>query len=299
MFTDTSLPYAALVAVYTVAAHTSTRTAMVTGVVTVLSVVAALLVDDRDDLADWAIGLLSVTVAWLLGNNVRTQRAYGDAMAARAADLERDRATAEARAAAEERLRLARELHDVAAHHVSVIALHAEAGQSALDASAPEQVVRSLTVIADTARTTLTELRRVVGVLREPQDAPRSPQPGLGLLPDLVAEVEDAGVPVTLQVHGEPRPLGPAVDTSAYRIVQEALTNVLRHAGTAHAAVTVTYDDDGVGLEVLDDGAGPAAASSPGTDSSACASAPPRSAVPSPPAPDPTAASPSTPTCRA
>ena len=119
-------------------------------------------------------------------------------------------------------------------------------------------------MIGNVARATLTELRRVVGVLRGGGDVPYVPQPGLRHLPALVAEVEHAGVPVTLRVAGEPRPIGDAVDASAYRIVQEALTNVLRHARAAHAEVTVTYAPDAVSLQVIDDGTGSAAVAPPG-----------------------------------
>ena len=174
-------------------------------------------------------------------------------------------------------LRLARELHDVAAHHVSVIALHAEAGQSLLP-DHPDRADQAFAIIGEVARTTLTELRRVVGVLREDDAAPLAPQPGLRNLPTLVAEVEQAGVPVTLHVRGAPRPISDAVDTSAYRIVQEALTNVLRHARAGHAEVNVTYGDDAVSVEVLDDGAGAADGDdAAGTGWSGCASGSPRS----------------------
>jgi signal transduction histidine kinase len=261
-FPDPTLPYAPLIAVYTAAALSSARVAMRVGVITAISIVVSMLIDPHDDLLDWLVALLSVTTAWLVGNNVRVQRAYGAAMAARADDLERDHALAAERAAADERLRLARELHDVAAHHVSVIALHAEAGQSLLP-DHPDRADDAFSVIGDVARTTLTELRRVVGVLRDGDGPPLAPQPGLGNLPALVAEVVQAGVPVTLAVAGAPRPISDAVDTSAYRIVQEALTNVLRHADAAHAEVTVTYAPDAVSVEVLDDGQGPCGESSP------------------------------------
>jgi signal transduction histidine kinase len=245
-----------LIAVYTVAAHTRARTAARAGVITLTVVAAGLIIDPHDDMLDWLVAILSVTTAWLIGNNVRTQLAYAEELEARAARLERDRQAEAVRAVAEERLRLARELHDVAAHHVSVIALHAEAGQSQLpdDTAGADQ---SFATIGQVARTTLRELRRVVGVLREQGDAPLVPQPGLRQLPALVHEVEQAGVPVTLRVSGAPRPIGDAVDASAYRIVQEALTNVLRHAGPATAEVNVTYLDGSVSVEVLDNGAGP------------------------------------------
>jgi signal transduction histidine kinase len=253
---DPTLPYAALVAVFTVAAHTRARTAAWALLVTLVSLVIALSIDAEADFLDWLVNALAITSAWLLGFTVSAQRAYGTAMAERAAALERDRADAEQRAIAEERLRLARELHDVTAHHVGVIALHAEAGQATLPDD-PARAAASFEVIAGVARDALHELRSVVGMLRESAGDPRRPQPGLDQLPTLAAEVGHAGVPVTLAVRGEPRPLGAALEASAYRIVQEALTNVLRHAGARHAEVTVTYEEGAVDVEVADDGAGP------------------------------------------
>ena len=255
-FPDPRLPYGPLIVLYTVAAYTSARIAVWAGVVTLAAVAAGMIIDPGDDVLDWLVSLLLVTTTWLIGNNVRTQRAYAEEMGARAARLERERQAEAERAVAEERLRLAREFHDVAAHHVSVIALHAEAGQSQLP-SDPAGADQSFAIIGRVARTTLSELRRVVGVFREQGEAPLVPQPGLRQLPALVHEVERAGVPVTLRVSGAPRPLVDAVDAAAYRIVQEALTNVLRHAGPATAAVDVIYDADAVLLEVVDDGAAP------------------------------------------
>jgi signal transduction histidine kinase len=255
-FPDPVLPYGPLVAVYTVAAYTSWRTSMTAGVVTAVVVAASMIIDPHDDIVDWLIAFLSTTTAWLIGNNVRTYRAYTQELEAKAARLERERRAEAERAVADERLRLARELHDVAAHHVSVIALHAEAGQSLLPDD-PERADQAFGVIGQVARTTLTELRRVVGVLREEGAAPLVPQPGLDQLPALVRDVERAGVPVTLTVSGAPGTISRTLDTSAYRIVQEALTNVLRHAGPAAAHVTVTYEPDAIAVEVLDDGVGP------------------------------------------
>ena len=131
-FSDPMLPYGLLIAVYTVAAHTSARTAAWTGLITVAVIAVSLLIDPHQDAIDWLIAIMSSTTAWLIGNNVRTQRAYAQQLEARAERLERERQAEADRAVAEERLRIARELHDVAAHHVSVIGLHAEAGQSLL-----------------------------------------------------------------------------------------------------------------------------------------------------------------------
>jgi len=256
-FPDPVLPYGPLIAVYTVAAYTNWRTSAIAGIVTAAVIAGSMIVDPHDDLVDWLIAFLSTTTAWLVGNNVRVYRAYTRELEAKAERLDRDRRAEAERAVAEERLRLARELHDVAAHHVSVIALHAEAGQALLPRD-PERANQSLAVIGEVARTTLTELRQVVGVLRDDGAAPLAPQPGLEQLPMLVDEVERAGLPVALQVSGTPGSISRTLDTSAYRIVQEALTNVLRHAGPATAQVRIRYEPDAVAVEVLDDGVGPA-----------------------------------------
>jgi signal transduction histidine kinase len=261
-FPDPMLPYGPLIAVYTVAAYTSWRTSMITGIVTAAVIAGGMIIDPHDDLVDWLVAFLSTTTAWLIGNNVRTYRAYASELEAKAERLDRDRRAEAERAVADERLRLARELHDVAAHHVSVIALHAEAGQALLPDD-PERADQSLAVIGEVARTTLTELRRVVGVLRDDQAAPLSPQPGLDQLPLLVDEVERAGLPVTLEVSGTPGSISRTLDTSVYRIVQEALTNVLRHAGPATAHVRIGYEPGAVAVEVLDDGVGTANGAGP------------------------------------
>jgi signal transduction histidine kinase len=261
-FPDPMLPYGPLIAVYTVAAYTSWRTSMITGIVTAAVIAGGMIIDPHDDLVDWLVAFLSTTTAWLIGNNVRTYRAYTSELEAKAERLDRDRRAEAERAVADERLRLARELHDVAAHHVSVIALHAEAGQALLPDD-PERADQSLAVIGEVARTTLTELRRVVGVLRDDQAAPLAPQPGLDQLPLLVDEVERAGLPVTLEVSGTPGSISRTLDTSVYRIVQEALTNVLRHAGPATAHVRIGYEPGAVAVEVLDDGVGTANGAGP------------------------------------
>jgi signal transduction histidine kinase len=197
------------------------------------------------------------SVAWLTGlafaeRNVRTAE-----LEERAARLERER-EAEARAAvAEERARLAREMHDVVAHSLSVMVVQAEAAEAMLD-SDPQRARRPLEAVQETGRSALTELRRMLGVLREMADEgpALAPQPGLAGLDALVASVRAAGLPVEVRVEGEPRPLPPGIDLSAYRIVQEGLTNALKHAGPARAEVVVTYGERELELRVSDDGRG-------------------------------------------
>jgi signal transduction histidine kinase len=172
---------------------------------------------------------------------------------ARLAERERDVAAREA--VVEERARIARELHDVVAHHVSMIVLQAGAERHSLsDQQEPTREV--LGTIERTGRGALTEMRRLLKMLRDEESDPLAPQPRLGDLPLLVSQVRDAGLPVELEIDGDPRELPVGLELSAYRIVQEALTNALKHAGDAAATVRVRYRDDAIELEVVDDGGG-------------------------------------------
>jgi signal transduction histidine kinase len=175
-------------------------------------------------------------------------------------ELERERGARSA--VAEERARIARELHDVVAHGVSVIAIQSDAAEAALSRD-PELAGPPLRAIKGSAREALTEMRRLLGLLRSDEDdgSGTLPQPGLGQLDQLVAR---AGVPVKLEIGGEPRPLPAGVDISAYRIVQEALTNVRKHAGPVATTVTIAWADTRVELTVRDTGPGAAAPPAPG-----------------------------------
>jgi signal transduction histidine kinase len=170
----------------------------------------------------------------------------------RLAERERDLAAREA--VVEERARIARELHDAIAHDVSLMVVQAGAERRALDDDSPTKEV--LETVEQVGRGALTEMRRLVGMLRSDQDDPLAPQPGLRDLSLLVAQVREAGLPVELSVDGEPRELPVGLELSAYRIVQEALTNALKHAGEARATVHVRYAPDTLELEIVDDGGG-------------------------------------------
>jgi signal transduction histidine kinase len=173
----------------------------------------------------------------------------------RAQLAERERDVAAREAVVEERARIARELHDAIAHNVSMMVVQAGAERRTLD---PESGTTRevLATIEQIGRGALTEMRRLVGMLRSDDVDPLAPQPGLGDLPTLVTQVQEAGLPVELQVEGESRKLPVGLELSAYRIVQEALTNALKHAGDAHATVRVAYGPDSLELEIVDDGAG-------------------------------------------
>jgi signal transduction histidine kinase len=212
-----------------------------------------------------AVGVLAViaqfAAVWAIGVALRSRRAATDARVREADErAEAERQTA-ARVLAEERLRIAQELHDVVAHSMSVIAVQAGVGAHVLD-ERPEQARAALEAISATSRGTLTELRRLLGVLRD-SDGVRShaPAPGLSDLPHLVDDVRAAGVPATLHVEGHNPGIAHAgVELSAYRIVQEALTNVIKHAGKpTRVDVTVRYAPYALALEIVDDGRGVAA----------------------------------------
>jgi len=211
-------------------------------------------------LADVVGEWLFVGGVWLLGRWVRQRRARTEDLERHAAELAADRDALAREAVADERARIAREMHDAVAHSVSVMVLQAGAAEQVLGTS-PERARESLATIQDSGREAIVELRRMLGLLRDPAaGASLDPQPGLGRLDALLEQVRAAGLPVELAVEGEPRRLPPGIDRSVYRIVQEGLTNALKYAGPAHATVRLRYGDLAVELEVLDDGRGPAGA---------------------------------------
>jgi signal transduction histidine kinase len=242
-----------LVAVYSVGAHTRGR-ALALGSLVVLGGIAAAMIADGSSLNVSGFLFFGFFLGgpFLAGIAIRIRRE-------RESSLARERDERARAAVAEERTRIARELHDVVAHAISVVVLQARGGRRSL-ASEPEEARRALDAIEATASQALAEMRRLLGMLRADDEAVGlAPQPGVAGLGALVEQVRDAGLPTELHVEGKARELPPGVDLSAYRIVQEALTNALKHAGTrARARVVVTYEDDGLLLEVVDDGTGPA-----------------------------------------
>jgi signal transduction histidine kinase len=194
---------------------------------------------------------------WVAGRVVRSRRELTLELADRNVLLERDRDEKARVAVAQERTRIARELHDVVAHCVNVMVVQAAAERRSLGAADGGETAAVLASIEDTGREALTEMRRLLGILRrEGEHPPLEPPASLRGLESLVEQVRGSGLPVALRVEGEPRSLAPGVDLSAYRIVQEALTNTLKHAGPARAEVRVVHRARELELIVSDDGAG-------------------------------------------
>ena len=261
----TAADFALLVIVYTVAANGArwaSRIALVMG----LS--AATLAQVRWPQEHTSVpGQVAVVVfqtvpfalAWVMGDSMRFRRAYFAQLEERAARLEKEREAQAKVAVAAERARIARELHDVVAHNVSVMVVQADGAAYVLDA-APDQAKKALETISSTGRQALAEMRRLLGVLRtgEHQESGEYvPQPDVEQIEDLVQQCRGSGLPVDFRIEGTPRPLPSGVELTAYRIVQEALTNTRKHGGpNAGASVRLVYFDDGLGLLVEDDGKG-------------------------------------------
>ncbi len=246
-YPDPFLPLGPLVALHAVVVLCPRRVSTTIGVTTLAAIAVATAAARDSDAIDYFVVFVSLAFTWALAENQR-QRAV-QAAASHAEDARR--------AVADERARIARELHDVVAHHVSMIVVQAEAGASVTSAS-PDQAVERFDAIGSTGRQALDELRRLLGVLRD--DSERGavdPQPGVADLDELVRDVQQAGLPVDVRVEGQVRALPAGLDLSVYRIVQEALTNTLKHAGPARASVALRYEGDAVEVEVSDDGFGP------------------------------------------
>ncbi|WP_035927762.1 sensor histidine kinase [Pseudofrankia saprophytica] len=249
----------AMAALYWLADHTDRRTAIVFTGATATVVVTAALIGDP---ASYPLVLKTIgPIAWLilpaaLGNTARLRRGYLAAERARAEHAEHTREQEAHRRVIDERTRIARELHDVVAHHITLA--NAQASTAAhLSTTRPEQTREILTGLTATTSAALRDLKATVGLLRadDSPHAPLEPAPGLGRLPDLTAALAAAGLTVTVDVAGNPRPLSPGVDLTAFRVIQEALTNVAKHAATNTAHVQITYYRDMLTMSVINDGA--------------------------------------------
>jgi signal transduction histidine kinase len=251
-----------LVAFYTVAANEPRRKALAAAAVTSIGILLSLMgYAASGRLSDWAPNLgstyLLFGVAWLVGDNLRVRRAYTKELEDRATDLMAEREDRASMAVIEERARIARELHDVVAHYVSVMVVQAAGARRVADKD-PAAARGALEAVEAAGRTALAEMRRMLEVLRD-DDPGMGPQPGLGELDRLVEQVRSVGLPVELKIEGTACCLPAGMDLAAYRIVQEALTNTVKHGGKADALVTVTYATDTLEIEVIDDGRGAAA----------------------------------------
>jgi signal transduction histidine kinase len=248
-------PFPAGLALYTIASQFDRRTSLRAGAASVAVLALTLSLSYHIVLTIAYPGrLLPFAVAWMIGDSVRTRRQYIAALEERAERLERERAAEAARAVAEEQARIARELHDVIAHNVSVMVVQAAAGNDVFD-SRPDRARDALRNIEQTGRSALDELRRLLLGVRD-GSAEYAPQPGIADLDGLLDQVRAAGLDVTLTIEGAPTALPSAVELSAYRIVQEALTNTLKHARATRADVCIRYEPHELGLEIHDDGIG-------------------------------------------
>lgn len=251
-------PFGALLALYTVAAHCDRRRSL-QGAGLALAANLVVFATARWDITLGTVvgnGVVFVTV-WVIGDNLQTRRAYVAGLQERAEQAEQTRAEEARRAVAKERSRIARELHDVVAHSMSVMIIQAGAARRVVQHD-PARATEAIGAIEATGRGAMTEMRRLLGVLREDagEQPSLAPQPSIRHLRALVDQCADAGLDVRLEVQGDERDLPPGVDLSAYRIVQEALTNTMKHAGPAAAVVRIHYGPDEVEVEVRDDGRG-------------------------------------------
>ncbi|MEU6986993.1 sensor histidine kinase [Streptomyces sp. NPDC046324] len=260
--------FAMLVIIYTVAAHDGPRWASRLALAGGLSAATLSMLRWPSETSPGSalahvfftvIMTVPFALAWVLGDSLRTRRAYFAQLEERASRLEKEREAQAKVAVAAERARIARELHDVVAHNVSVMVVQADGAAYVLDSS-PETAKQALETISSTGRQALAEMRRLLGILRtgEHQEAGEYvPQPDVEQIEDLVEQVRGAGLTVDFRIEGTPRPLPSGVELTAYRIVQEALTNTRKHGGPdVGASVRLVYFDDGLGLLVEDDGRG-------------------------------------------
>jgi signal transduction histidine kinase len=256
------IPLALGVALYTLMTLRSDRGARLLAAVSILTVAIAVLSAGGLEFGAAAARVVFLIAAALLGDSIGSRRAYIHEIEQKAERLEREQEIEARRAAAEEQARIARELHDVVAHALSVIVVQAGAADDAFDRD-PHAAHESIRAVDDAARSALADLRRVLGILQQ-EEPQYEPQAGLDRLDSLVESVRATGLAVSLEVEGAQRPLPPSVEMSAYRIVQEALTNSLKHAQAAHVRIRIRYGD-ALEVDIRDDGRGAAnGAAAPG-----------------------------------
>jgi signal transduction histidine kinase len=244
----------ALVAVYTAGAYLPLRDAVAGLALAIAGIGASFAGSSTNGHSDFAFTSVVVTAGWLVGRGMHGRVTQTAALAERTQRLEQEAEAERAAAIAEERRRIARDLHDVIAHSVSVMVVQAGAAEDVFDRD-PAGVLEPIRAVQKTGRGALIEISRLLGLLREDgAELGLTPQPRLDDLPELVAQTEAAGLPVDLRIEGTPRPLPLGVDLSVYRIAQEALTNARKHSAGSRADVVLRYHDDAVELTVENDG---------------------------------------------
>jgi signal transduction histidine kinase len=250
------------VALYTLAASNESRTRRGLGLAAIPVIAVALTIGSGGaEFGSTAFHVVFLAAAWLLGDAIGARRAYVREIEQKAERLERERLTEARRVIAEEQARIGRELHDVVAHALSVIVVQAGAAEDVFEVD-PALARPPIRAIDTAARAALADLRRVLGALHT--DAGYEPQPSLARLDGLIDQVRATGLDVALEIEGPLQPLSATVDLSAFRIIQEALTNTLKHADARHAQVRIRYGDE-LRLQIRDDGRGEGAGSRPGT----------------------------------
>ena len=247
-----------LLALYSISAYGEERRAIVAGVTVGVVILAADIlrlgagVHPENIIPTWVF----CAAIWFVGRTIHRSQLQAAQLRDLAAQLELEREKKAQTAVSEERSRIAREMHDVVAHSVSVMVVQSQAAQRLLEGE-QRAARQALGSIETTGRQALTEMRRLLGILRRTDaELALTPQPSLSRLEDLIEQVREAGLPVEVRVEGEASSLPPGVDLAAYRIVQEALTNTLKHAGPSRANVVIHYRDDELEVEITDDGAG-------------------------------------------
>ncbi|MGX1884839.1 sensor histidine kinase [Streptomyces sp. NPDC055287] len=271
-----TLPYNGLLALYTVAALSPSPRRQLAGVL-VTAVIFPSVALNTGEARELMFSLTVFAASYAMGRLTHTRQAYTAAVEDRARQLERANRIEAEQAGARERARIAREMHDILSHAVSIMIVQAEAGPIAVR-SAPERAEAAFDSISETGRDAMVQLRRMLGLLRDgaggegttedgttaapgapgAPGAPREPQPDLGALPTLVHRVSLSGPKVLYETSGRPRPLPLDTETTVYRVVQEALTNVVRHADARTATVLLAYGEEQLTVMVTDDGRGPA-----------------------------------------
>jgi signal transduction histidine kinase len=250
---DLQFPLVAVLTMcYAMGAHTHGREALAAPFVILVGMLGVILSFENQVFTDYVFPTAFAEIAWLAGRGLRTRSRLTEELHEAAVQAQEEHLRDAARAAADERRRIAREMHDVVAHSVSVMVVQAGGARRILEQD-PRRAVEAAARIEDVGRAALTEMRRLLGVLHQgEEEADRAPQPTLRELDGLIARSRAAGLPVTLVVEGEPRPLPPGKDLAAYRVVQEALTNAIKHAGSAPTSVTVRWEASSLQLKIVD-----------------------------------------------